>query len=200
MTLILSSSDFSHATSRAVIHEYLPRPIEACRLLFLPNEKATTDKVKCGKYHARMAAQGFDPALVTVPDYAETDVGRSLDPAAFDVIYASGGNTFETLLRLRACCLDAFVTEAVRGGVTYVGGSAGAHLVCGNIAHVALYDEPPAHMTDLCGLGLVELTLLCHFSPDRQAHYDELVAAGRTVHALPDGASLIVRESNIFEV
>ncbi len=197
MTLLLSSSDFSHPASRAVILEHLPGPIGECRLLFIPNEKATSDKVKSGKYHARMAEHGFDPARVSVLDFADPSPCLGLD---IDVLYVSGGNTFLTLDRLRACGFDRDVTDHIRRGVTYIGGSAGAHLVCGDLSHIARYDEPPAHMTDLCGLGLIDLTLLCHFSPARQAHCDELVESGRTVHALPDGASLIVRDKTIMEV
>ncbi len=204
MTLLLSSSDFAHPASRAVILDHLPRPIGECRLLFLPNEKATSDKVASGRYHARMAGHGFDPALVSVPDYADpaacAAIGRALGAGEFDVIYASGGNTFGTLAAWRACGLDRFVTEALRRGVCYIGGSAGAHLVCGDLSHVARYDQPPLGMTNLRGLGLVDLTLLCHFTPARQAHCDELAAAGKTVYALADGASLIVQDTKIIEV
>ncbi len=197
MPLILSSSDFGHPASRAVILEHLLRPIGECRLLFIPNEKATSDKVKSGKYHARMAGYGFDPELVSVLDYAAPSLCRGLD---IDALYIGGGNTFLTLARLRSCGFDRDVADYIRGGgvgrgVTYIGGSAGAHLVCGDISHVARYDEPPVGDV-LCGLGLVDLTLICHFSPERQAHLDELVASGRAVTPLSDGESLILNDND----
>ena len=66
MKLILSSCDFRNERSRQVILDNLPKPISECRLLFIPNEKATSDKVASGKYHARMAELGFDPAKLNV--------------------------------------------------------------------------------------------------------------------------------------
>lgn len=64
MKLILSSCDFRNEHSRQVILENLPKPLSECHFLFIPNEKATSDKVTGGKYHARMAELGFDPSLV----------------------------------------------------------------------------------------------------------------------------------------
>jgi peptidase E len=76
--------------------------------------------------------------------------------------------------------------------VTYVGGSAGAHIVCGDLAHVARYDAPPDGMTDLRGLGLTDMTLLCHFTPARESHLDELITAGHKVVTLTDEQSIVM--------
>ncbi|MBE6585829.1 MAG: hypothetical protein E7645_04790 [Ruminococcaceae bacterium] len=189
MKLILSSCDFRNEHSRQVILENLPKPLSECHLLFIPNEKATSDKVTGGKYHARMAELGFDPALVRVLDYADPAPSVGLD---IDVLYISGGNTFATLDRIRRCGFDREIIRYIRSGVTYIGGSAGAHIVCGDISHVAKYDTPPMGMTELCGLGLTDLTLLCHFTPARGGHFDELTAAGRHAVALTDEQSILI--------
>ena len=46
MKLILSSCDFRNEKSRDVILTNLPKPIEQCRLLFIPNEKATFEAIR----------------------------------------------------------------------------------------------------------------------------------------------------------
>ena len=190
MKLILSSCDFRNERSRQVILDNLPKPISECRLLFIPNEKATSDKVASGKYHARMAELGFDPALVRVLDYADPAPSVGLN---IDVLYISGGNTFATLDRIRRCGFDREIVRYIRAGVTYVGGSAGAHVVCDDISHVTRYDTPPEGMTELRGLGIADLTLICHFTHDRQGHVDELAGEDRHPIPLADGDTIIIQ-------
>lgn len=190
MKLILSSCDFRNENSRQVILDNLPKPIAECRLLFIPNEKSTPDRVASGKYHARMAELGFTPALVHVLDYADPAPCRSLD---IDVLYVSGGNTFATLDRIRQCGFDTEIIRYISSGVTYIGGSAGAHIVCGDLTHVARYDAPPEGMTELHGLGLADSTLLCHFTRDRQGHMEELTETRRRPIPLADGDSIIIQ-------
>lgn len=190
MKLVLSSCDFRNKTSRQVIFDNLPRPIAQCRLLFVPNEKSTSDKVKGGKYHDRMAEFGFTPALVRVLDYTDPVACLDLD---IDVLYISGGNTFLTLDRLRRCGFDRELIRYIRAGVTYIGGSAGAHMVCTDLTHVALYDPPPAGMTDLCGLGLTDVTLLCHYTPARQVHLEALRAQNKRVIPLTNSDSCVIQ-------
>ena len=189
MKLILSSCDFRNETSQRFILDHLPKPVSECRLLFIPNEKSTPDKVKCGKYHARLAELGFTPSLVHVLDYENFAPCLNLD---IDVLYISGGNTFATLDRIRGCDFDREIIRYIRSGVTYIGGSAGAHIVCEDISHVARYDTPPEGMTELCGLGLAGLTLICHFTPDRQEYLDELMSSGKKVTALTDEQSILI--------
>ena len=69
MKLILSSCDFRNENSKRVILENLPKPINECKLLFIPNEKATLDAIKSGKYHNRMTEFGFSKENVTVFNY-----------------------------------------------------------------------------------------------------------------------------------
>lgn len=189
MKLILSSCDFRNEHSRQVILDNLPKPLSECRLLFIPNEKVTSDKVACGKYHARMTELGFDPALVCVLDYADPTASVGLD---IDVLYISGGNTFATLDRIRRCGFDREIIRYIQAGVTYVGGSAGAHMVCGDLTHVARYDAPPDGMAELRGLSLIDLTFLCHFTPARESHLDELKTTGRKVVTLTDEQSIVI--------
>ena len=89
MKLILSSCDFGDPTSAKFITDNLCKPISECKVLYFPNEKVTLEKIKSGKYEARVSAFGFQRKDIYVANY--------FDPAPFfdldiDVIYISGGN------------------------------------------------------------------------------------------------------------
>lgn len=181
MRLILSSREFRGEQSRACILRNLPRPIAECRVLFIPNEKATAESIASGWYHSRLAEFGFSREKVTVYDPARAGEFFGL---AVDVIYVSGGNTFATLERVRL----------IRAGTTYIGGSAGAHLVTQSVEHLREIDENRVGLTDFCGLGLLNGVLICHYCAGRAALRDRLQSEGRTVYTLTDEESLCLIE------
>ncbi len=192
MKLILSSCDFRHEASRQVILSSLPKPISQCRTLFIPNEKWTPERLDTGFYVRRLQEFGFSKELVSIFDPRCPDSFRNL---AFDVIYASGGNSFELLSLLRRCSFDQEIICYLQSGVVYIGGSAGAHLVSADLAHLSRYDAVPEGMTDFRGLGLYRGIFLCHFSADRQAHLEQLSSEGRfPVHPLTDADSLLITD------
>lgn len=176
MKLILSSCDFKNAQSRQVILENLPKPLAECRLLFIPNEKSTSERLKSGIYSLRMRKHGFSGSNTLIFDPECADRFRGLN---IDLLYVSGGNTFETLDRLRKCRFDQEITRYVRSDVTYIGGSAGAHIVTESISHLTRYDPVPAGMTDFCGLGLYPGILMCHFTEARRSHFLDLCQSGK---------------------
>lgn len=192
MRLILSSCDFSNPSSRRCITEHLPVKLAQCRVLFIPNEKATSEKIQSGKYHARLQSYGFMPEYIYVFDHARPNQFVGLE---LDAIYVSGGNTFLTLHKLRQCGFDRELISYIRNGVTYIGGSAGAHLVTQNIEHITAYDEVPPDMTDYSGLGLLDGILICHYTSERRTHYETLIAQNEYhVYALTDEESLVIEE------
>ena len=87
MRLILSSRDFGGDASRSAILRQLSKPLHACRTLFVPNERATHERIAGGLYHARLQKYGFNPALVAVFDEASDTDYASLP---LDLIYISG--------------------------------------------------------------------------------------------------------------
>ena len=193
MKLILSSCDFSAETSRQCILDHLPCPMEECRVLFIPNEKADLEKIESGKYHRRLQSYGFLESNILVFDETHADDFVNL---ALDVIYVSGGNTFLTLKKIRACGFDAALVSYIEKGVTYIGGSAGAHLVTGDLSHVAHYDPVPSDMENLAGLGLLDRMLLCHYQPQREEHAKALIHCfGDRVILLTDQDSIVVERT-----
>ena len=113
---------------------------------------------------------------------------------AVDVIYVSGGNTFATLERVRREGFDRELVRLIRAGTTYIGGSAGAHLVTQSVEHLREIDENRVGLTDFCGLGLLNGVLICHYCAGRAALRDRLQSEGRTVYTLTDEESLCLIE------
>ncbi len=190
MKLILSSCDFRNDKAKQTIIDNLDKPIKQCKLLFIPNEKATAEAIHSEKYYSRMQEFGFVRENISVFDYWNAEQFLNLD---IDIIYISGGNTFKTLQRIKDCGFDNEIIRYVKSGVTYIGGSAGAHIVSANIEHVSAFDSIPDGMTDFNGLALFDGILICHYTDDRKTIYDKLVEDGKyKVYALTDDESLVI--------
>lgn len=190
MKLILSSCDFRNDKTRKTIIENLHKPISQCKLLYIPNEKATFETIHSDRYYLRMETFGFTKGNVYVFDYYNDEAFRNLD---IDILYISGGNTFATIDRLRKCDFESEIIRYVKSGVIYIGGSAGAHIASQNIEHVAEFDPIPDGMTDFNGLGLFDGILICHYTEDRKALYEKLKSEGKyKVFALSNDDSLVI--------
>ncbi len=196
MKLILSSCDFGNPESAKFILDHLCKPISDCRVLYFPNEKVTPEKLKSGKYEARVAAYGFQKKNIYVADYFNPTPYYHLD---IDVIYISGGNTFGTMKRIRDAGFDKAIIDYVQNGVVYIGGSAGAHIVSADISHVIKYDKDTFGLTDFSGLGLYHGILICHYTESRKEDFEELLSSGKyVVKALSDTDSIVVKDDENF--
>ena len=51
MKLILSSCDFLNHNSKKVILENIDKELSECKVLFVPNRKATYEKIHSDKYY-----------------------------------------------------------------------------------------------------------------------------------------------------
>ena len=192
MKLILSSCDFGNPTSARFISDNLCKPISDCKVLYFPNKKITPEKIKSGKYGARVAAFGFQRNNIYVANYYDPTPFFNLD---IDVIYISGGNTFGTLKLIRDSGFDKAIVDYVQKGVIYIGGSAGAHIATADITHVARYDKDTFDLSDFSGLGLYNGILICHYTEDRKADFDTLNSLGKyRVIALRDDQSIIIKD------
>lgn len=196
MHLILSSCDFGNVKSRECILSNLKKHISQCKVLFFPNEKATRDMILSEKYYHWMTTRGFLRENTYIFDYWNPG---SFAELPIDCIHISGGNTFQMLERIRNCHADALITNYAERGVTYIGGSAGAHLVTKDIRHVLAFEPAPANFSDYRGLGLFDGTLFCHFSDARNPFYEAAIAGGRqNVYPLTDEESLVIANSQFL--
>ena len=190
MKLILSSCDFRNDMSKQTIIDNLNKPIDQCKLLFIPNEKATYELIHSDLYYLRMEEFGFIRNNVTVFDYYNSEDFSDLN---IDVVYISGGNTFKTMQRIRDCGFDKEIIRYVKNGAVYIGGSAGAHIASKSIEHVSAFDSVPEGMTDFNGLGLFDGIFICHYTDDRKVIYDELKSQGKyNVVALSNDESVLI--------
>ena len=190
MKLILSSCDFRNDNAKKIIIDNLSKPIEQCKVLFFPNEKATYETIHSEKYFFRMRDIGFARDNIAVFDYYDAQQFVGLD---LDIIYISGGNTFATLKRIKDCSFDKEIIRYVKSGVIYIGGSAGAHIASQNIEHIVAFDPVPEGMSDFNGLGLFDGILICHYTEERKALYDKLASDGKyKIYTLTDEDSLVV--------
>ena len=183
MKLILSSCDFKNEKSKQVILENLGMPIEDCKVLFIPNEKANIRRIKNKKYIPRLLEAGFSEENISVFNYYDSEPFFGLD---FDAVYIGGGNTFGTFERLLESNFTDEIVRMVKNGVVYIGGSAGAHIACPDFSHVSKYDENNTSLTEFKGLNLFVGNLLCHFTEDRREYFEELKKHHKKVLALTD--------------
>lgn len=103
MRLILSSTDFYTPLSRKKIINILNKDIENLKVLFIPNEKATIEKINSNKYYDRLEEYGFKKENIYVFNHLEKDKFINLE---IDILYIGGGNTFGTINKLRRCKFD----------------------------------------------------------------------------------------------
>ena len=194
MKLILSSCDFGNSVSARAICDNLGKPIEECHVLYFPNERYTEEKIQKGVYATRLEKFGFSRDNIHVAEYRNPEPYLNLD---IDTVYISGGNTFATMKLIRNAGFDKVISEYVRKGAIYIGGSAGAHIACVDISHVIRYDENSVGLTDFNGLGLYPGILICHYSAERREHLNELLAQDKyTVRMLTDEDVLVFETSN----
>jgi len=165
MHLILSSRDFQNENSKNSIINNLGIPIKDCKVLYIPNEKATLELIESELYHNRVQAFGFQKQNIIVFNYYESNQFINLQ---IDAIYISGGNTFRTLDRLKKCGFDKAIINYVNNGVTYIGGSSGAHIASKNIEHILDFDDNESGVSDFEGLGLFDGILFCHYTEEKK--------------------------------
>lgn len=190
MHLILTSRDFLNDNSKSCIISNLKTSLEKCKILFVPNEKATFETIQSEKYYNRVEVHGFQRRNIYVFDYYHPEKYTDLD---IDTIYISGGNTFRHLERLKKCGFDKAIINYVNSGVTYIGGSAGTHIITKNIEHVLQFDDNATGITDFNGLGLFDGIIFCHYTDERKKYYEKALSEGKyKVYALTDNDSIVI--------
>ena len=196
MKLILSSRDFLNDNSRKVIMDNLPKKIEECKVLFIPNEKANDENLRSDKYYNRLFKDGFtNKNNIYIFDEKKTNDFKDLK---LDLIYIGGGNTFATMKKIKDSNFDKEIIKYVRNGVIYVGGSSGAHIVTKNIEHAKYFDTVCDDFDDFTGLGLFDGIIIPHFDEERQKVYDLLKNKNEwKIYPLTDDDSIVVDDENI---
>ena len=204
MKLILSSSDFINEHSKQVILNNIDKELSNNKVLFIPNEKATREKIKSDKYYDRLYRDGFTKRNnIYIFDETEADRFRNLN---IDLIYVSGGNTFATLDKIRKCGFDKDIINYIKNGVIYIGGSCGAHIASKNIKHLEKLDDNYLNIKDYDALGLFDGIIIPHYNEEeynpklRKQIYDILLIENKyKVYALTNDDSLVIIDDTIIE-
>lgn len=190
--LILSSMDFTNDNSKRIIVENLPKDIKECKILYFVNEKFTRENLEKRAYRDRLKKCGFAKKNIYVFDYDNPDGFDNLD---IDCIFIGGGNTFKTFEMLRKTGADVLIKDYVLNkGVTYIGGSAGAHIASKNIEHVKSFDELPDGFSDFNGFGFFDGILICHYSPEREPYAKRAREEGKyPVYTIKDDECILIK-------
>ena len=204
MKLILSSSDFINEYSKQVILDNIDKELSNNKVLFIPNEKATKEKINSDKYYDRLYKDGFaNKDNIYIFDETEVDRFRNLN---IDLIYISGGNTFATLDKIRKCGFDKDIINYINNGVTYIGGSCGALIVTKNIEHILGFDDNYLNITDFNALGLFDALIIPHYNEEEynpelsKQVYKKLLSENKyKVYALTNSDSLVIVDDKIIE-
>lgn len=198
MKLILSSCDFRNENSCRCITENLGVPVQQCRVLYFPNEKATREAIESDKYYNRLSEFGFARENMYVFSYYAPGM---FDDLKIDAVYISGGNTFATLDRIRKAGFCDKIIRYVKDGAVYIGGSAGAHIACANIEHVMKYDNNTTNMSNFNGLNLFGGILICHYTDERKDDLTLLQRKGEyKVYTLTDDESLLIKDTEVKKI
>jgi dipeptidase E len=118
-----------------------------------------------------------------------------------DALFVGGGNTFRLLKKLQEDHLLGAIRERVRGGLSYIGSSAGSMIACPTIR--TTNDMPIVQPPSLDALGLIGFQLNCHYlDPDPQSTHkgetrEERI---REFHEENDALVLGLREGTMLRV
>ena len=202
MKLILSSLDFHNEKSKETIISNISKPLEECRLLFIPNEKADDQRIYSNKYYNRLKKHGFKKENIYVFDDKKAGNFTHLD---IDLIYIGGGNTFATLKKIKDSNFDKAIINYVHNGVTYIGGSCGAHIAGKNIEHLLPFDDNYCQLDSYEALGLFNGIFIVHYGEEgyekekREEVYNFLLEhSPYPVYKLTNEESLVIEDDKII--
>lgn len=132
----------------------------------IPNAKDYYSKrawnFKVGDLVNYMEQLGMKVHIVDLRDYDQANVLKD-KLAAFDLIWAMGGNTYVLRYEMQRSGFDKIIAELLHNGVVYGGDSAGALVAGQSIAGVESADEPEfAEELIKKGLDLIPFVVLPH--------------------------------------
>ncbi len=196
MKLILSSCDFINENSKKVILDNIDKQLDKCKVLFIPNEKATKEKINSNKYYLRLKEDGFtNKKNIYIFDEERPNDFKDIK---VDLIYVGGGNTFATMHKLRKSNFLSVIENYIKNGVIYIGGSCGAHLVTKNIKHVEEFDNNEIGLKEYDGLGFLDGIIIPHFDKSREKKYRKLLKTSKyKIYTLTNDDSIVITDNKI---
>ena len=152
-------------SARRAVAEFLGRYVT--RVLFVPFAAVLFSE---DEYLARVRAHFLRMGYEVDSLHTATDVLGSVERA--EAIAVGGGNTFHLLRGLYRAGVVELIRERVRGGMPYVGWSAGSNVACPTIK--TTNDMPIVEPPTLNALGLVPFQINPHYTDARlEGHMGE---------------------------
>ena len=180
--------------------QLVDKPVDEISIAFIPNAK--------DYYAPRAKAYKINDILAYHRDkgLAHTDVVDLINHrnpmllkqelAGYDVMWASGGNTFCLRQEMRRSGLENFIAELLGEGLVYAGDSAGAVAAGTSLRGIESVDIPEfSEEVIYDGLGLIDAVLLPHagneyFEEANQQTCDQ--HPGQDIIELSDAQALII--------
>lgn len=148
------------------LRKLVGRPEQQTKVAIIPNAKDYySDRVRNLKAKESLIyflELGFDPEIVDLLDY-HSDNKLEAKLKDFDMIWASGGNTFCLRYEMRRSGFENVINSLLERGIVYAGESAGAVVAGTSLEDIDLADEPEfSEGTILSGLDLTHDYILPH--------------------------------------
>ncbi len=196
MRLILTSKGFGNDIVNNKIRNNILIDIKKAKVLFIPT--ALSGHYSYEKYLPDLIKFGFKEENIIIFDEKNTAKYRNLD---IDIIYTCGGNTFTLLKLIRQYHFEDDLKKYLQNGVTYIGRSAGTHLVTKNIKHILEFDKNDAGITCFDALGIFDGIIFCHYSPKREkAYMSALHEKKYNVYRITDEEMILVDGKEIKKI
>ena len=196
MKLILSSCDFLNKYSKKMNLDNIDKNLGDCKVLFIPSGNELIDNKRLEKYYCRLAKDGFiNKENIYIFD--QNNVNEFIN-LKIDLIYVGGGNTFETMQKLRNSNFLKVIFDYVKTGVIYIGGSCGAHIVTKSIEHVKNFDINEIGLTNYSGLGFLDGIIIPHYDDSRKEIFNHLIDQKKyNVYALTNDDSIVITDDKV---
>ena len=195
MNVILSSKIFGDDIATKKLKNIIDKNFDELKVLLI-----STPCIPYGpeKYLNELLEKGFKKENIIVFDYKNASNFKDLN---IDIIYVTGGNTFTGLKLIKECGFDKEIIKYINNNVTYIGRSAGSHLVTKNVEHILEFDSNNVGLEDYNSIGLLDGILICHYDKSREEIYNKLLSNGKyNVYTLTNHELLHITNSKVEKI
>jgi len=178
----------------------LGKPLSDVSVALIPNAKDYYSKrardFKVNDLVGYMEQLGLKVTIVDLRDYSDGDVLKQ-KLAAYDLVWAMGGNTFVLRYEMKRSGFDAIIKSLLEEGVVYGGDSAGALVAGLSLVGIESADEPEfAEELIEDGIGLVPFHILPHVD---NPEFADVLPTFRALHRDEEIIELKDSQAVIFE-